>query len=66
MMVFFWTRLGKVLIWQKFSLMWEPDLNRYNLSKLKKSNCFIYIAIAEHCWVIKLGELKSDQKYFAR
>ena len=46
--------------------MWEPDLNRYNLSKLKKSNCFIYIAIAEHCWVIKLGELKSDQKYFAR
>ena len=40
--------------------------NRYNLSKLKKSNCFIYIAIAKHCWVIKLGELKSDQKYFAR
>ena len=40
--------------------------NRYNLSKLKKSNCFIYIAIAKYCWVIKLGELKSDQKYFAR
>ena len=40
--------------------------NRYNLLKLKKSNSFIYIAIAKHCWVIKLGELKSDQKYFAR
>ena len=34
--------------------------------KLKKLNWFIYIAIAKHCSVIKLGELKSDQKYFAR
>ena len=41
-------------------------LNRYNLSKLKKSNCYIYIAIANYCWVIKLGELKNDQKYFAK
>ena len=40
--------------------------NRYNISKLKKLSCFIYIAIAKHYWVIKLGELKSDQKYFAR
>ena len=39
---------------------------RYNLSKLKKWNGFNYIAIAKHCWVIKLGELESDQKYFAR
>ena len=29
-------------------------------------NCFIDIAIAKHCSVIKLGELKSDQKYFVR
>ena len=34
--------------------------------KLKKLNFFIYIALAKHCWVIKLGEFKSDQKYFAR
>ena len=40
--------------------------NRYNFLKLKKSNCFIYIVIAKYCWVIKLGEIESDQKYFAR
>ena len=40
--------------------------NRYNLLKLKKSNCFIYIGIAKHRWVIKLEEFKSDQKCFAR
>ena len=34
--------------------------------KLRKLNFFLYIAIAKHCRVIKLGELKSDQKYFAR
>ena len=33
-------------------------------NETKKS--FIYNAIAKHCWVVKLGELKSDQKYFAR
>ena len=38
--------------------------NRYDLSMLKKSNCFFYITIAKHCWVTKLEELKSDQKYF--
>ena len=49
--------------------------NRYNLvfvfilavntlAKLKKINCFIYIVLAKYCWVIKLGEFKSDQKYF--
>ena len=26
----------------------------------------MYIAIAKHCWVIKLWALKSDQKYFDR
>ena len=41
-------------------------VKRYSLSKLKKKQTFIYIAIAKHCWVIKSGELKSDQKYFAR
>ena len=29
-------------------------------------NCFIYIALAKHCWVIKLGEFISDQKFFTR
>ena len=28
--------------------------------KLNKSNCFIYIALAKYCWVIKLGEFKSE------
>ena len=32
----------------------------------KKINYFIYIALAKHYSVIKLGEFKSDQKYFAR
>ena len=27
MMVFFQTRLEKILIWQKFSQTWEPDFN---------------------------------------
>ena len=39
--------------------------NRYNPSPQTKK-VFIYIAIAKCCWVMKLGELKSDQKYFAR
>ena len=34
--------------------------------KLKMSNCFIYIALAKYCWVIKLGGFEADQKYFAR
>ena len=34
--------------------------------KLKKLNCFIYIALAKYCWIIKLAEFKIDQKYFAR
>ena len=34
--------------------------------KQKKLSSFIYIVIVKHCWVIKLGELKSDEKYFAR
>ena len=37
----------------------------FNKTK-KKLNGFIYIALAKHCWVIKLGKFKSDQKYFAR
>ena len=32
----------------------------------KKLNCFIYIALAKDCCIIKLGEFKSDQKYYAR
>ena len=28
-------------------------------------NCVIYIALAKHSWLIKLGECKRDQKYFA-
>ena len=28
-------------------------------------HCFIYISLAKHCWVIKLGEFQSDQKNFA-
>ena len=31
----------------------------------KKLNCFTYIALAKHRWLIKLGEFKIDQKYFA-
>ena len=31
-----------------------------------KSNCFNYIWLSKHCLVIKLGEFKNDQKYFAR
>ena len=34
--------------------------------KLKKLSSFIYIVIVKQCWVINLGELKSDEKYFAR
>ena len=34
--------------------------------KLKKLSSFIFIVIVKHCRVIKLGELKSDEKYFAR
>ena len=34
----------------------------YTSMKLKKINCFIYIALARHCWVINLGEIKSEQK----
>ena len=34
----------------------------YTSMKLKKINCFIYIALAKYCWVINLGEIKSDQK----
>ena len=30
----------------------------------KKINCFIYFAIVKHYWVVKIGEFKSDQKYF--
>ena len=50
--------------------------NHYNLSLYfnetkTKLNIFlflqhIYIAFVKHCWEIKLGEFKSDQKYFAR
>ena len=32
----------------------------FNKTK-KQINCFIYIALGKHCWVIKLGEFKSDQ-----
>ena len=32
----------------------------------KKINCIIYIVIGKYCRVIKWGEFKSDQKYFAR
>ena len=28
--------------------------------------CFIYIALAKHCWITKLREFKSGQKYLAR
>ena len=37
-------------------------------NELKKNtlNYSIYIALAKHCWVIKLREFKRDQKYFAR
>ena len=28
--------------------------------------CFVYIAVAKDCWEIKLEELKSDQKDFAK
>ena len=34
--------------------------------KLKKLNCFNYIALAKPCRVIKLEEFNSDQKNFAR
>ena len=40
--------------------------NRCNLSELKKSNSFIYVAIGKHCWIIRLGELNSDQKYLCQ
>ena len=39
---------------------------RISLYFNETKNWFIYIAIAKHCWVIKFGELKRDQKYFAR
>ena len=29
MMVFFWTRLGKILIWQNFSGTWESDFKKW-------------------------------------
>ena len=35
-----------------------------NFNETKK-NCFIYIALAKHFWVIKLEEFKGHQKYFA-
>ena len=35
-------------------------------NETKKVKPLIYIAIAIHCWVIKWGEFKSDQKFFAR
>ena len=31
-------------------------------NKTKKINCFIHIALAKYCWVMKLGEFKSEQK----
>ena len=31
-----------------------------------KKNYFVYIALPKHCWAIKLGEFKSDPKYFTR
>ena len=37
-------------------------ISLYNETK-KRLNCFIYIVLTEHCWVIRLGEFKSDQKY---
>ena len=35
--------------------------NRYDLCISRN-----YFAVAKYYWVIKLGELKSDQKYFAK
>ena len=34
----------------------------FNKTK-KKINCFIYISLAKHCWVIKLGNLKVKNTF---
>ena len=42
--------------------------NRYispYFNETKKNKLFFTLLIAKHCWVINLGEFKSDRKYFA-
>ena len=42
------------------------NLHECTFNETKKINSFIYIALAKHCWGIKLGEFENDQKYFTR
>ena len=53
---YFLTNIIKQSYCQLFFLAFQT-FNHYHLPKLKKSHCFIYIAIAKNCWVIKLGKL---------
>ena len=54
-MISFRTRLGKILIWQKFSETWEPDFNSENSTrknkkekKIKKYKISNYIQQKQH------------------
>ena len=49
--------MKKIKFLKKYYSIWSL----YTLTKLKQ-NCFIYIALAKYCWVIKLEEFESSQK----
>ena len=69
MMVFFQTRLGKILIWAKFSEMWESDFNS-NYEKLAKCNPTFwrdkFFSILLKYWQVSmmLSELSFSQDKF--
>ena len=51
---------------EKFSFLLLRLLTVIISLSLETKKKIIFIAIAKHCWVIKLAELISDQKHFAR
>ena len=74
MMVFFWKRLGKILIWQKFSETWESDFNLRILYPPpyqceiwhydKASTDLIRRSIHEFSWENRFSNTDANQKVY--
>ena len=62
MMVFFRTKLGKILIWQKLSETWESNFKFY-VGKISYSRMYHYINLwFSNIWSIASQILNQDRK----
>ena len=64
------TKLAPAFLFIEF--LWKKYLKKYyrytrhNLCSATKLNCLVYIALTKICWKLRLGEFKSQQKYFTK